>query len=118
MHGYGEFTWVEKKKYCGFYKYDKKDGFGLYYWPDNKFFIGFWKEGKQNGFGKYIKNNDVKYGLWRDGKKEKMYSNDEEEVFFKDLEEEFEGNYVKIFKWDIKKLKEFMDVGEEEDEEN
>lgn len=35
------------------------------YWPNNRFFVGFWKEGKQNGVGKYIKGEDVKYGVWK-----------------------------------------------------
>ena len=83
MHGFGQFTWIEKKKYCGFYKNDKKDGFGLYYWPDDKFFVGFWKDGKQNGFGKYIKGQSVNYGFWKYGTKDKIYNNDEE--FFNEL---------------------------------
>ena len=115
MHGYGEFTWIEKKKYCGFYKFDKKDGFGIYYWPDekfDKFFVGFWKEGKQNGVGKYIKGTNVKFGVWKDGKKEKNYNNEEE--FFNDMDSEYE-KYSFAFHWDVQKLKDFMEVEESEE---
>ena len=107
MHGYGEFTWVEGKKYFGFYKDDKKDGFGIYYWPGDKFLIGFWKEGKQDGVGKCIKGKTIKYGKWKEGKKEKNFSN--EDQFFNSFENEDE-KYSTLFKWDINKIKIFMEV--------
>ena len=107
LHGYGEFSWVEGKKYYGFYKYDKKDGFGIYYWPGDKFLIGFWKEGKQEGVGKYIKGKVVKYTRWKDGKKEKIFAS--EDQFFNNLDQENE-QYSAIFQWDIKKIKQFMEI--------
>ena len=36
----------------------------------NKILVVFWKEGKQNDIGIYIKDNNIKYGVWKDGKKE------------------------------------------------
>ena len=107
IHGYGEFTWVEGKKYYGFYKNDKKDGFGIYYWPENKFLIAFWKEGKQHGVGKYLKGKTIKYGKWKDGNKEKIFSN--EDQFFNSFDQKDE-KYSIYFQWDINKLKEFMEI--------
>ena len=107
LHGYGEFTWVEGKKYYGFYKYDKKDGFGIYYWPGEKFLLAFWKDGKQNGAGKFIKGKNVKYIKWKDGKKEKIFNN--EDQFFNSLEQN-EEKYSVYFQWDINRLKTFMEV--------
>lgn len=107
MDGYGEFVWAEGKKYCGFYKDDKKDGFGLYYWHGDKFFIGFWKEGKQNGFGKYIKGNNIKYGLWKDGKKEKWF--EDENDFSRAISPENE-KFLALFFKDINELKRDMQI--------
>ena len=107
LHGYGEFTWVEGKKYYGFYKCDKKDGFGIYYWPGDKFLIAFWKEGKQNGVGKFIKDKTIKYGKWKDGKKEKMFHN--EDQFFNTMDQT-EEKYSVYFQWDINRLKAFMEI--------
>ena len=107
IQGYGEFTWVEGKKYYGFYQKDKKDGFGIYYWPEEKFFIGFWKEGKQHGISKYIKGNQIKYCRWKNGKKDKIYLN--EDQFFNCFEPE-EEKYLVYFKWDINKIKEYMEI--------
>ena len=107
MNGYGEFSWIEGKKYIGFYKDDKKEGFGIYYWPDNRIFIGFWKEGKQNGFGKYIKDDIVKYGIWKDGKNEKWFENEEE--FLTSLDSE-NKRFIDFFLWDIIKIKKNLDL--------
>ena len=109
MHGYGEFSWSEGKKYCGFYKNDKKDGFGLYFWPNEKFFIGFWKEGKQNGIGKYIKGNNIKYGIWKDGKKEKWLNEDE----FANCLDPRDEKYFYMFQWSVSELRNYMEIGEE-----
>ena len=115
MEGYGEFLWVEGKKYFGFYKNDKKNGLGIYYWPCGKIFIGFWKNGKQHGIGKYIKkNNLIKYGKWKDGIKELWTKNE------KDFEKLFEKEdvevrkYINIFKWRVDKLYNFMGISQEE----
>ena len=41
----------------------------MFYWPNDRYLVGFWKNGKQNGVGKYIKENKIKYGLWKEGKR-------------------------------------------------
>ena len=107
INGYGEFSWVEGKKYFGFYKKGKKDGFGIYYWPKKKFFLGFFKEGKQHGISKYINGNQIKFSRWKNGKKEQIFSN--EEIFFNYFEPK-EKQFLCYFKWDIKKIKEFMEI--------
>ena len=40
--------------------------------------MAYWKEGKQHGIGKYIDENKERYGLWKEGKKEKWLDVDEE----------------------------------------
>ena len=105
--GYGEFTWAEGKKYYGFYKRDIKDGFGIYYWPGGKFFIGFWKDGKQHGISKYIKGKQIKYCRWKNGKKEKIFLN--EDQFFNNFEQD-EEKYKTYFLWDNNKVKEYLDI--------
>ena len=114
MNGYGEFTWMEGKKYVGYYKNDKKDGFGIYYWPNNRFFVGFWKCGKQNGIGKYIKGNVIKYGVWKEGKREKWV---EEKDFTNDLDSD-DDNFIYFFQWNINKLKNFIKVNETKKKDN
>ena len=109
MNGYGEFIWVDGRKYVGFYKDDKKEGFGIFYWPDNKFFIGFWKDGKQNGFGKYIKGDECKYGIWKEGKREKWIDNVDD--FINKLNPEHEV-YQVITTYNKEKLKILMDIEE------
>jgi len=78
-----------------------------YYWPGGKFLIAFWKDGKQDGIGKYIKGNTIKYAKWKEGKKEKVFSN--EDQFYNSLEPKDE-KYSTYFQWDINKLKTFMEV--------
>lgn len=79
MHGYGEFTWKDGKKYAGYYTQDKKEGFGIYYWANpNRVYIGFWKGGKQDGVGKYINMNEVRYGIWTQGKRTKIFKSEVE----------------------------------------
>ena len=43
MHGEGEFTFIDGKKYIGTYVEDKKEGYGEFYWPDGKIYKGNWK---------------------------------------------------------------------------
>ena len=84
LDGFGEFLWPKGKKYCGYYKNDKKDGFGIFFWDiqnikyfDEKLsifksikaYVGFWKEGCMNGVGLKISDGVIKYGLWKNGKK-------------------------------------------------
>ena len=104
MNGYGEFIWADGKKFFGFYKNDKKEGFGIYYWPDNRVFVGFWKDGKQNGVGKYIKGESSKYGIWKDGKREKWIDDNE----FFDCLSHIEEKYTNCFKWSKNELYKYM----------
>ena len=113
MHGYGEFIWIEGKKYVGFYKNDKKDGFGIYYWPNNKLFVGFWREGKQNGVGKYIKGEAKKFGIWKDGKRQKWLDTVDE---FTDCLDPSEEKYASIFQWNTSQIRRYMDLDEKEDD--
>ena len=112
MDGYGEFTWIEGKKYFGFYKEDKKEGFGIYYWPYDRIFIGFWKEGKQNGVGKFIKDNFIKYGIWKDGKREKWFENEDE--FLNSSKSE---KFIDFFLWGLNKIKKYLDLDDNSEEE-
>ena len=57
--------------------------------------------------GKYIKGKSIKYGIWKNGKKEKWY-NDEED-FLDNLESE-NIKYKNIFQWSVKKLKKNMKI--------
>jgi hypothetical protein len=106
MHGYGEFSWKDRRKYCGFYNNDKKNGFGIHYWPNGeKYYVGFWKDGKQHGPGKYIKGNDMKYGVWNDGKKERWFENENE--FINSLNEN-ELKFMGMLLKKINAIHEFM----------
>ena len=107
MHGYGEFLWKEGKKYYGFYSYDKKNGFGIYYWPGDKYYIGFWRDGKQSGLGKYIKGNNIKYGVWVEGKKDKWFASESE--FISNLDPKGE-KFLSFFKMDLSQIRTFMEI--------
>ena len=85
----------------------KKNGFGIFYWPNEKFFCGFWKDGKQNGIGKYSKGNIVKYGVWKDGKKELWFEDERE--FERNLDDR-EKKFLGIMKFDIWDVKKFMNI--------
>ena len=99
LEGFGEFFWKKKKKYIGNYKNDKINGFGTFIFkgeektnldilkPDISnsentilselsAYIGFWSDGKMDGFGIKINCKDIKFGIWKNGKKEKWFKND------------------------------------------
>jgi len=107
MYGYGECLYNDGKKYCGFFKMDKKNGFGILFWPKNKYYIGFWKDGKQNGMAKFIKGNSCKYGIWNEGKKEKWFKNEEE--FLVNLAP-IDEKYYCFFQWSIDKINDFFGI--------
>ena len=113
INGYGEMTWVEGNKYFGFYKDDKREGFGMYYSPEDNFFVGFWKNGKQDGYGKYISKDVIKYGIWKKGKIDKLYEYEDENEFFKELE----NNNINFsyFKWNINQLKSYFYIENKDD---
>ena len=67
--GIGEFSHIGIKTYIGFFKKDNREGFGMLIWhQENKAFIGFWKNNKQEGSGKFLSNNNIKYGIWKEGR--------------------------------------------------
>ena len=69
MNGIGEFSFPGIKTYIGYFQRDIRCGFGITIWHiENKAFIGFWNNNQQNGIGKFISNNKMKYGIWKDGK--------------------------------------------------
>lgn len=106
MHGYGVFSWKDGKKYAGFYKNDKKDGFGIYYWEaPNKIYIGFWKNGKQDGVGKYITEEKIILGLWKDGEKVKLF---EEFSDLKNFMTEDQKKFLYLFSYDKVNIKRFL----------
>ena len=109
MNGYGEFYWKDGKKYFGYYNNDKKNGFGIFFWPNEKFYIGFWKEGKQNGIAKFIKGNIVKFGIWKDGKKDRCFNNENE--FYMEMRNN-EQKFIKFFKMTIGEIKNFFEIEE------
>ena len=101
MEGFGIYLWNNKKKYFGFFKKGVKHGFGIFYFLNDKFLIGFWKNGKQNGFVKHINGNNIKYGIYKEGKKEKLF----------EKEEEFWNNFVDI---KSQKYKKFFEMDKNE----
>lgn len=110
MHGYGEFLWRDGKKYAGFYVQDKKEGFGIYFWESlNKVYIGFWKNGKQHGVGKYInpkkKDNQIKFGLWKDGHRTKWFSSEEEAMNNLSSQQQ---KFISLFKHNINDINTFL----------
>jgi hypothetical protein len=46
MHGKGEFSWSDKRKYLGNYYNDKKEGYGEMIWPDGRYYKGQWYDGR------------------------------------------------------------------------
>jgi len=46
MHGYGELTWPDGKRYKGEYFEDKKHGLGCFFWPNGSKYDGYWMNGK------------------------------------------------------------------------
>ena len=73
----------------------------------DKYYIGFWKDGKQNGMAKFIKDNQIRYGIWKEGKKEKWFKNKEEFIINLNPTEE---KYFNLFMWDTDKINEFFDI--------
>ena len=68
MHGYGEYTWPDGRKYEGNYKYNKKHGQGTYTYSDGSKYKGEWLNGMQHGKGAIISTEFTKNGIWSAGK--------------------------------------------------
>lgn len=77
MEGVGVYTWSDGRKYEGEYKDDKKHGYGIYIWADKREYQGWWFKGKQHGLGRYYASNDLKYGLWEDGKRIEWFNEEQ-----------------------------------------
>ena len=76
----------------GGYEDDKRTGFGIFQWKTPiRFYIGFWKNGRQFGFGKVVTSVKEKYCLWKDGKRERVFTAKED--FFNDMKRSFDGLY-------------------------
>jgi len=57
MHGEGEFSWPDGKRYTGWYLNNKKCGLGTFIWPDGRKYVGFWMDGYMHGRGiLFLKN--------------------------------------------------------------
>jgi hypothetical protein len=80
MWGFGTYKFKDGKTYEGYYHKDLKHGYGVYSWTDGKKYSGWWVLGKQDGYGIYIEAkksdgnqrgafNNMKYGIWKEGKK-------------------------------------------------
>ena len=97
FHGFGEFTLPGIKKYYGFFQKDKRFGFGIEIWfKIQKTFIGYWKNNNIDGFGKFIVNDKIRYGIWKEGKLvEKIHKKKE---FYKRIKNEKIGfaNYFQL----------------------
>ena len=109
-HGYGEFTWNNDNKYVGNYINGKKEGFGIYIMISENLrgcinYFGFWKYGKQDGYGIIIKNKNIIYIKYKEGKKIKSYKND---YFIREILPNINNNYKKIFSYDIKSLRKII----------
>ena len=107
MNGFGKFTLPEIKCYIGFFKKDNKNGFGLIFWyKQKKAFIGYWKNNKQDGLGKFISDEKIRYGSWKEGSRE---TNFEKNEFFSLLNEKRSTKiYIDIFEMDYDQLKEYI----------
>lgn len=102
MHGYGEFKWKDGKRYAGYYVNDRKEGFGIYYWANPiRVYIGFWKAGKQDGIGKYINPKVTRYGIWKNGEKERWFNSEKEAMSSMNSNQK---KYKNLFKLDLKEI--------------
>ena len=107
MNGFGKFTFPEIKCYLGYFKKDYKNGFGLIFWfKEKKAFVGYWKNNKQEGLGKFMHEGKIRYGSWKEGKKESKF---EENEFYKLLNEKNINTYdSNIFQMDYDSLKNYI----------
>ena len=107
MHGYGEFSWKDGKKYAGYYVNDKKDGFGIYFWSNPlRVYIGFWKDGKQDGIGKYINHKGTKFGKWKNGERDPQWFSNQEDAF-KSLSQT-QIKFKRFFNFDLNESQKFL----------
>ena len=107
LNGFGKLTLAQVKCYIGFFKKDYKSGFGLLFWfKEKKAFVGFWKNNKQDGLGKFIYNEKIKYGTWKQGNRESKFEKNE---FYNLLNEKNSSQiFLNIFEMDYDGLKEYI----------
>ena len=68
MHGEGELTYEDGRKYEGAYYNDQKHGHGKYTWPNGKSYDGQWKNGKQHGHAIFTSSTgESRKGYWENG---------------------------------------------------
>ena len=69
--------------------------------------IGFWKKGKQNGVFKYMRQNKSRYGLWKNGVRQKWFK-DEKEFLDVYNSYHYQEHYENFFYLDIEEIKEYF----------
>ncbi len=70
MHGRGEYTWRDGRRYEGEYQSDKKHGFGSYTWADGRKYVGEWVNSKRHGRGRIISVEGFeREGVWEEDKR-------------------------------------------------
>ena len=106
MHGYGEYSWNDGRRYIGFYNMDKKEGFGIYIWNESRAYIGYWKDGKQHGVGKYVNNGLIRFGSWQKGKRINWYQDENEAL--QNIPNEKTDNFNKLFLYELKDIFEYF----------
>ena len=106
MDGWGEFLWNDRKYYLGEYKDGLKHGFGIYVNDFKKidFYAGFWEYGKVNGFGIKVDGENLKIGVWKDGRKVNWIKHWE----IKDYVKPSQNKFLKFLKQDYPTLKKFV----------
>ena len=109
-HGYGEFIWNNENRYIGNYFNGQKEGFGIYIMISENLreyisYFGFWKKGKQDGFGIIIKNKNIYYVKYKEGRKLKNYKYD---FFIREILPFISKKYKKIFQSESKYLRKIV----------
>ncbi len=56
---------------------------------------------------KFIKGNQFRFGIWREGKKEKWFKNEDE--FINNLDP-YDERYSSFFQWDVNKINNFFGI--------
>ena len=112
MNGYGMFKWKNGDIYIGNYIKDIKSGFGIFIWQKKPLiaFAGFWEKGKQNGIGVKINDNILKYGIWKDGKKDNWINYSDVGKYFSNDKKIYEKKYEKLIGKKILELIHKLDI--------
>jgi hypothetical protein len=73
-------------------------------------FAGFWEKGKQNGIGVKINDNILKYGIWKDGKKDNWINCSDVGKYFSNDKKIYEKKYEKLIGKKILELIHKLDI--------